>query len=111
MNRKLTPEIKQKWLDALRSGEFKQGFGKLKGRNFKDEIVYCCLGVLGCVTDFKSSCVGVLTSGEKERPDDLIYEFLPRETQADLYEMNDNKMLDFNKIANYIETNIPADES
>ncbi len=38
---KMNPEIKQKWVDALRSGEYEQGNGKLySGQG------YCCLGVL-----------------------------------------------------------------
>ena len=37
----MKPSIKQKWLDALRSGEYSQGTGHLySGRGF------CCLGVL-----------------------------------------------------------------
>lgn len=38
----MNPEVKQMWLDALRSGEYKQGRGVL--RTPDDE--YCCLGVL-----------------------------------------------------------------
>lgn len=34
-------EIKNKWLAALRSGEFKQGHGRLE-----DVGTFCCLGVL-----------------------------------------------------------------
>lgn len=38
---KMNPEIKQKWVNALRSGEYEQGDGKLySGKG------YCCLGVL-----------------------------------------------------------------
>jgi hypothetical protein len=37
----MNPEIKQKWIAALRSGEYKQGKGGL--RNTEG---YCCLGVL-----------------------------------------------------------------
>ena len=39
---KLKPEIKQLWLAALRSGDYKQGRGAL--RNTSNEM--CCLGVL-----------------------------------------------------------------
>lgn len=39
---KMNQEVKQKWVAALRSGEYKQGAGYLK--NSKGE--YCCLGVL-----------------------------------------------------------------
>lgn len=38
----MNQEIKAKWLEALRSGRYKQGVGCL--RSDKDE--YCCLGVL-----------------------------------------------------------------
>lgn len=38
--------IRRKWLNALRSGKYKQGKGALE----KDGK-YCCLGVLQCVVD------------------------------------------------------------
>ena len=38
----MNEEIKAQWIEALLSGEYKQGKGAL--RNSKDE--YCCLGVL-----------------------------------------------------------------
>ena len=37
----MNPEVKQKWIDALRSGNYEQGSEKL--RNVSG---YCCLGVL-----------------------------------------------------------------
>lgn len=41
-------ELKTRWLEALRSGKFKQGFGQLE-----DEVGFCCLGVLQVVVDGK----------------------------------------------------------
>lgn len=38
----MNPEIKEKWLKALRSGEYKQGRGSLQ----KSGNRFCCLGVL-----------------------------------------------------------------
>lgn len=38
----MNPEIKQKWVDALRSGQYEQG--KMQLRTARNE--YCCLGVL-----------------------------------------------------------------
>lgn len=38
----MNPEIKKRWLEALRSGKFKQGRGQL--RDSRDQL--CCLGVL-----------------------------------------------------------------
>lgn len=55
-NVKMNPEIKEKWLAALRSGDYKQGQSKLRrilpklfkrtgGNDLTDER-YCCLGIL-----------------------------------------------------------------
>ena len=38
---KMNPEVKQKWIDALRSGDYEQGSEKLRSVSG-----YCCLGVL-----------------------------------------------------------------
>jgi hypothetical protein len=38
---KMNPEVKQKWIDALRSGKYEQGSEKLRS-----VTGYCCLGVL-----------------------------------------------------------------
>lgn len=37
----MNPEVKQKWIDALRSGKYEQGSEKLRS-----VTGYCCLGVL-----------------------------------------------------------------
>ena len=39
------PEIKAKWVAALRSGEYKQATGQLR-RNTRGKTSFCCLGVL-----------------------------------------------------------------
>jgi hypothetical protein len=41
MKTKMNPEVKQKWIDALRSGKYEQGSEKLRSVSG-----YCCLGVL-----------------------------------------------------------------
>jgi len=38
----MNKDIKKNWVDALRSGEYKQGTGELR----KNEDHFCCLGVL-----------------------------------------------------------------
>lgn len=42
----LTKELKDEWVAALRSGNYKQGTGKLKSFD-----CYCCLGVLACLLE------------------------------------------------------------
>lgn len=39
----MNPEIKTKWVEALRSGKYKQGKKSLRSR---EGDKYCCLGVL-----------------------------------------------------------------
>lgn len=39
---RMSQEIKTKWVEALRSGDYMQGVGRLKD----DKGAYCCLGVL-----------------------------------------------------------------
>lgn len=41
----MNPEVKAKWLQALRSGEYQQGQLNLR-RKTKDAVQFCCLGVL-----------------------------------------------------------------
>ncbi len=38
--------VKKKWLEALRSGEYKQTRGKLRRNRGKNKASFCCLGVL-----------------------------------------------------------------
>lgn len=99
----------RKWIAALRSGEYKQGRGWLRPE--KDE--FCCLGVLldlgdntkrtedGWITSFgKVGCVSHL-------PAPVCYALsLSVEDRLKLISLNDAKKYSFNKIADYIETEI-----
>lgn len=46
----MNKEIKEKWVAALRSGKYKQGYNRLKNiilvAERKDVVTHCCLGVL-----------------------------------------------------------------
>lgn len=119
-------EIKQRWINALRSGEYEQGFGQLN-----DGERYCCLGVLCdiAVKDgvVRSSPVGALgkfigyyvptsDSGPWIDQDVLpeavrdwagLVEKNPRVTIGEddtvISEVNDVYQLNFNQIAEIIE--------
>ena len=39
-------DIAKQWIDALKSGTYQQGQGKLHATDIKGECMYCCLGVL-----------------------------------------------------------------
>ncbi len=42
----MKPEIAKIWVDALRSGEYKQAKGKLATQDLKGNKEFCCLGIL-----------------------------------------------------------------
>jgi hypothetical protein len=103
-------EIKRKWMEALRSGKYKQGTGCLRTINNK----FCCLGVLADVIDperwEKSGANGY--TAYYWRPGGYSA-YLPSETWEELMKfpsgsqetfsnMNDGGM-SFEDIADYIE--------
>lgn len=109
-------ELKQKWVEALRSGKYQQGKAMLRSRDGE----FCCLGVLcdlvapsawefspveGCfMVHGRSGYIPaelLLTVGASGLDDD---------GQERLVDMNDNGA-SFADIAGFIEQNIPADAS
>jgi hypothetical protein len=42
----MNPEVKEKWIKALRSGEYQQGRHGLRREDSTGNVSYCCLGVL-----------------------------------------------------------------
>lgn len=124
-------EIKQQWLEALRSGQYQQGQKVL--RNEKNEM--CCLGVLLDITD-RAGWGELQASGRYEhrlatapmdtlhfsaskkfglscRVGDGPYSTEWTETVHVLARMNDGgdslPSLGFAEIADWIEANIPAE--
>lgn len=65
---RLKPEIKAKWLAALRSGEYKQTQGTLHYRDRQGNDSYCCLGVLCEITE---NC----TSDYDEAHEQFVYHY------------------------------------
>jgi hypothetical protein len=115
---KLKPEVKAKWLEALRSGNYRQGRGLL--RNLEND--YCCLGVLCDVDTETEQCwylgFGAYKFGVNESTVEL--EYFQRLCVPDkqtsllhyhdirqrLIRMNDKEGKSFTEIADYIEENL-----
>lgn len=107
----MNKDLKKLWVEALRSGKYKQTKGRLQSA---DGNAYCCLGVL-------EHCVMGVEYGPQYRrdanPDMLLY-FVknPKKAtckKADLLStgvqfwfMNDHKGMTFTEIADYIEANL-----
>jgi len=75
---KFTQEIKDKWLEALKSGKYIQGTGRLRS---EDKTKHCCLGVLCEVRGFKIKKDGLHNSGN--------YNPYEEEFAYELYTTND----------------------
>ncbi len=102
-------ELKKKWLEALRSGKYKQGRTNLRDRCDN----YCCLGVLrdvmGCTwtphdmndsvytTELHETC---LLSAKTLCETNLF------SRENNLTFLNDTELRTFTEIANWIEANI-----
>jgi len=107
-------DLKQKWLEALRSGEFKQGRAVLHNT---DDNSFCCLGVLCTVDDnVKAVRVNDMHSTVFKFPQDSDGEHtgvLPRtytdeiglspNLASSLMSLNDSAAYNFEKLAEIIE--------
>lgn len=90
----LPDEQIDKWVAALRSGEYKQGRGQLY---VPKENSYCCLGVLGCVVHgLKPTTLG----GR------FYLGALPHDVENTIAEMNDEQEMNFSEIADWIDANL-----
>jgi hypothetical protein len=102
----MSPKRKKAWLEALRSGDYKQGAGKLR----EQDNGFCCLGVLCDITDntkWKRSEFGEYLYGSADSygfPSDAFIKRigLGKEFSRYLARMNDNKR-NFKQIADEIE--------
>jgi hypothetical protein len=90
----MTPELRDAWIDALRSGDYKQASGRLETPEG-----FCCMGVLAKV-------VGVQPDPTSGRLADAFYGEtvgLSEENQMKLARLNDKRKFSFERIADVIE--------
>ena len=98
-------DIRDHWVQALRSGDYKQSQWKLR-----DGDTFCCLGVLCDLGNGGGSWDGneYLLGGETNDtvlPGPILKHCGLTENDTDaLMALNDEDGQDFNQIANYIET-------
>lgn len=112
-------QLRDSWVKALRSGEYKQARETLQVGN-----AYCCLGVLCHVAGIEIPIeANDLDSFETYRGDDdeIVYDLRPfrdecglgtgdGSPQNHLVDMNDKQLATFPVIASWIEANIPVEE-
>lgn len=115
----MDPEIRRKWVEALRSGKYEQGRNHLRTIDGR----FCCLGVLADIVDpgswETSSCPKdefFIHQGSSLTLSDEFAEQvgLDGNQQMALWKRNDGSTLierhSFSQIADYIEQHIPVAE-
>ena len=106
----------RKWIDALRSGTFKQGREKLRSNRNR----YCCLGVACELLPKKFNIKWVKEKGELlygldinkseaeyyRLPEEILhYIGIDTSSENHLIRMNDEERKSFARIADFLETN------
>jgi len=105
----MNAELKTKWLEALRGGEYKQGDGFLR-----TDAGFCCLGVLCDIVKpvwKKGGGLGIEHDcGELDYPTESLLQEVGLDFLASrrVAEMNDSGST-FAEIADWIEANVPVD--
>lgn len=102
----MNPQVKTRWVEALRSGEYKQGRWQLR-QPTAGETEYCCLGVLAVVTPELHGLVDLdlcITPFEKPEVEAIVgFDF---EVARDLVSMNDVGGKTFPEIADWVEEHL-----
>lgn len=100
----MNAEIKQKWIAALRSGEYEQGHRQLAvARKAEQPYLYCCLGVLCEVMNYHpnpsefEAYLPTTIAGEAE---------VGSQDEETLVRLNDRERKTFSEIAEWIEANL-----
>ena len=106
----MNKRVKQKWLRALKSGEYAKGKGRL-GRTRYTDTEFCCLGVLVCEMTPEFFQRGQYDWWQVDDfgnylPDDLAAHWgLDDNTQQTLAKLNDDSV-SFDPVIAYIENNL-----
>ena len=104
----INPEVKAKWLEALRSEQYAQGTSYL----CDDNGGYCCLGVLQMVVDGKverhhddgvSRCLPTSAFWARVGNVGGAHWFATKDMEFNLPNLNDTEKLTFKQIADLVE--------
>lgn len=109
--------LKDAWIAALRSGDYKQGWCQLRDEQDR----FCALGVLCDVTPGRSWSGGGVWLDDNRGPaiklgsatltlDGLWFSGLSRDEAFILERLNDTDQWSFAEIANWIENNIKMED-
>jgi hypothetical protein len=96
----MNKELKNKWISALRSGNYQQARGALILATRGSDARYCCLGVLLCVSGQYRAPQIQDVADHYDRLDEFVGDAAER---AELAMLNDYRNKSFAQIADHIE--------
>jgi fatty acid/phospholipid biosynthesis enzyme len=100
---RMDPELKAKWVAALRSGKYEQAYRVMYSRNTGG---FCCLGVCANVLGVsRQEMLDEVWTGVGSAPKELR-DALPYDIRNTLSKMNDSMGKSFTEIADWIERNL-----
>ena len=108
--KKMDPELKAKWIAALRSGKYRQAKSSLRRRISKSVVGYCCLGVACNIVSNRKwhrsdESVEMFDWGDVRYYTDHL-DFLDGKAIETLITMNDGEDASFDDIADWVEANL-----
>ena len=103
---RITAEDKAAWIEALRSGKYKQGQAVLRRIERDGSATHCCLGVLSEIKGFTDP--DMVSDGGLLYPHVAAIGCLTNQEINKLWNMNDSQRRTFAEIADYIEAKIPV---
>lgn len=89
---KFTKEIKEAWLEALKSGKYTQAKGTLvRILETSDSLAgHCCIGVLGEITEGLDNDAPIKASRKVTNPYRFLNDNIGSMKTSDLFKTNDN---------------------
>ena len=93
--------LKRRWVEALRSGRYKQAFGTIRAGT-----KFCALGVLADVIDHEAWEGSMWLGGFTGSVVNAVSDTFMCDSLQRVYELNDDKRRSFHAIADWVERNV-----
>jgi hypothetical protein len=106
----MNPEVKARWVAALRSGEYRQGFGRLRRPEIGDAFCFCALGALIDLAAQEGKVTWVQQCKESLfAPHPAVHDWVgfgEEDVWEEVIRMNDDELEPFDAIADWIDANL-----
>lgn len=103
-------QYKEQWLEALKSGKYKKGTGKLRAKEDDGSYSWCCIGVYCDVRGFKLEESGMDCVEQDDKlwykPANLEIGYAHLDKLVEINDRGKNRSENFDDVIKYIEANL-----